>query len=194
MDSFCSNCGEKLNLGNKFCPKCGVPVSSKPGEIISEKTKTKSKKRNTAIFVLICLIAVIFAAIILDQLRRPKSPLISAPTPKPVEQTLADGIISVPAGKHYRYSFTLSKNAVLTGDYRAFGGSRNDIQVLLMDEDAYVNWINGHRVRVLFNSGQVTVGKIELSLTPAKYCLVFNNGFSVVSSKNVETHIKLTSM
>lgn len=60
-----------------------------------------------------------------------------------------------------------------------------------MDENDYINWTNGHQIKVFYNSGQITVGMIDIPLNPGKYYLIFSNDFSLVSDKNVEAHIKL---
>lgn len=182
MKNFCTNCGEKLSPENNICPKCGLQIKERSGENPAiEKIEMKPRKGRTAFFIIAFLVMAIFAVV------------NSCFSPKPTEQTLVDEVISVPAGKHYRSSFSVSRNAVLIGDYRAFGGSGNDIKVLLMDEDSYINWVNGHQANVFYNSGQITVGKINVSLKPGKYCLILSNDFSMVSGKNVEAHIKLIS-
>jgi hypothetical protein len=69
--------------------------------------------------------------------------------------------------------------------FRARGGSGNDIEVFIFDEDGFENWRNGHRAPTYYNSGRVTVGRFDVRLRPGKYFLVMNNKFSAVSNKVV---------
>jgi hypothetical protein len=69
--------------------------------------------------------------------------------------------------------------------FRARGGSGNDIEVFILDEDGFENWRNGHRAPTYYNSGRVTVGRFDVRLRPGKYFLVMSNTFSAVSNKVV---------
>ena len=60
-----------------------------------------------------------------------------------------------------------------------------------MDKDNYINWENGHEARVYYNSGKITVGKIDLHLSPGHYYLVFSNKFALLFNKKVDAHITL---
>lgn len=97
----------------------------------------------------------------------------------------------MPALDDAHYSFSIENNATLTGDFTASGGSGNDIQVLLMNQDDYINWKNGHAARVYYNSEKITVGKIDVHLNPGTYYLVFSNRFGLLFGKKVDAHIKL---
>jgi len=69
--------------------------------------------------------------------------------------------------------------------FRARGGSGNDIEVFILDEDGFENWRNGHRAPTFYISGRVTVGRFDVRLRPGKYFLVMSNTFSAVSNKVV---------
>jgi hypothetical protein len=84
------------------------------------------------------------------------------------------------------------QNVNLVGHFSASGGSGNDIRVLLMSQDNYQNWQNGHGGRANYDSQKVTAGNINVRLsTPDTYYLVFDNGFSLFSDKvvNVEANL-----
>jgi hypothetical protein len=71
-------------------------------------------------------------------------------------------------------------------------GSGNDVEVLLADEDNFTNWRNRHPAQVLYQSGKVTVGEIDVPInTPGNYYLVFNNAFSAFAAKTVEANVEL---
>lgn len=77
-------------------------------------------------------------------------------------------------------------NVVVSGNFMASGGSGNDIKVYIMSSTDFVNWQNGHQASTYYNSGQVTKSNINLSLPGGQsYYLVFDKGFSLLSSKNV---------
>jgi hypothetical protein len=83
-------------------------------------------------------------------------------------------------------------NPRVKGSFTASGGSGNDIETFIFDDMAYTNWVNGHQVNTFYNSGRITVANIDASITtPGKYHLVFNNGFSIFTSKHVSTTVNL---
>jgi hypothetical protein len=93
--------------------------------------------------------------------------------------------IAIGAGEHWRYSFSIPNSAAFAGKFRARGGSGNDVEVYILDEDGYENWANGHSTETYYNSGRKTVGSFNVRLSPGKYFLVISNRFSVVTAKAV---------
>lgn len=123
-----------------------------------------------------------------------------ASTPQPVlvpkSRNLINATITVDPGDYYHVSFSARINGmrdvVMLGSFTASGGSGNDIIVLLLDDIAYTNWVNRHKVVVLYYSGQVTTDRINVPITASgKYHLVFSNRFSTISTKRVLTTIDL---
>lgn len=108
---------------------------------------------------------------------------------------LVNGTITVKAGSYYNAPFSITSamtNSSVTGSFTASGGSGNDIIALVLDDMSFTNWINGHQVSALYNSGQLTTANISVSIaTPGTYHLVFSNEFSVISSKQVSTSVNL---
>jgi len=118
-----------------------------------------------------------------------------APQPKLYTETI-DGAFTIPHlhDKAYRLAVPSgAKDAVLQGHFTATGGANNDIEVSLMDDDAFVNWQNRHSVTPIYISGRVTQGTLNVSLPNAgTYYLIFNNRFSVFSPKAVQDNVSLT--
>ncbi len=118
------------------------------------------------------------------------------PVAKEKEEVIISDTIEVEAG-YYRY-FKIytpvnAENIRLKGNFRAYGGSGNDIIVLIMDETNFINWENGHEAYTLYNSGKVTVGEFNVPLLSGKtYYLVLDNSFSVLSNKGVEIKAMMT--
>jgi len=77
------------------------------------------------------------------------------------------------------------------GHFKAEGVGRNNIRVFIVDEDGFANWRNGRIVRMFYDSGKVTVGKIDVRLKPGNYYLVFDNSFSGLSNKAITSDIQI---
>lgn len=133
------------------------------------------------------LVAVVSAVIITLAAAAPVTPVQA--------QSNRAGIVAEPftvEPGHYRYyPFTVGDRATVAGRFRAQGGSGNDVEVFILDEDGFENYKNGHRVQTYYNSGRVTVGTINVTLGSGRYYLVFNNSFSTVSNKAVNARIEL---
>ena len=84
-------------------------------------------------------------------------------------------------------------NVWVDGNFSASGGSGNDIEVYLFDQDAFVNWQNNRPARACYNSGRSTQGKIYAGLPPlaGTYFLIFNNNFSLITPKVVQASATL---
>ncbi|MGD0477533.1 MAG: hypothetical protein ABSB29_05135 [Nitrososphaerales archaeon] len=116
----------------------------------------------------------------------------------PQQQTvnIINGLITVGANSYDDYQFSVpagASGASIQGTFTASGGFGNDIVVLVMDSTDFTNWANSHQASAYYNSGQETTGTISASLTAGEtYYLVYNNQFSIFSSKNVDTTVNLT--
>ncbi len=126
--------------------------------------------------------------------------LTKTPSPTPVlvpqNQNLVNATITVRNGGHYDVPFSVDTSKMrdikVSGTFRAYGGFGNDIIALIMDDMAYINWANGHKVSIMYSSGQLTTANINVPITSSgKYHLVFDNNFSILSSKDVSTKIEL---
>lgn len=83
-------------------------------------------------------------------------------------------------------------DAYLRGDFHANGGLGNDIKVLVMSEEDYVNWANGHEANALYSSGRKTAGSFNLALRePGTYRVVYDNGFAFIFRKTVASRVTL---
>ncbi len=81
-------------------------------------------------------------------------------------------------------------NVRAEGNFSVEGGSGNDIEVFIFDEDGFANWQNRHAATPYYSSGRATRGTINVTLPgPGTYVVVFSNKFSIMSSKEVEAHV-----
>ncbi len=95
------------------------------------------------------------------------------------------------SGNHLPLRFVVLNNAIVTGKFFAQGGSGNDVKVYILNEDGYINFKNGHTVPTFYNSGQVTVGTVNVALGKGVYYLVFDNGYSLITNKAITANIEL---
>ena len=180
----CSNCGKDLDNDAAFCKYCGAHLGAP-----TEPSSLKPARRKVGLTNIILSILVVALLAIVTYLLTGNHSRLTAPQ----TQVLVNNVVSVPADGSTHYEFTLTRNALVSGDFRAFGGAGNDIIVLVMGADSYVNWTNGHQVRVYYNSGQETVGHLSVMLSPGDYYLVFDNNFSLITPKSVEAHVNLVA-
>jgi hypothetical protein len=108
----------------------------------------------------------------------------------PHTDTIIDSAFTVDAISSKDYRFEVPPGATdirVDGHFVATGGTGNDIQVLVLGEDDFVNWQNGHPARALYDSGKVTQSTITATLPgPGAYYLVFSNTFSLLTPKAVQ--------
>jgi hypothetical protein len=119
----------------------------------------------------------------------------SVPQPEPPHActtSIADGTIAVPAIRYDSFLVRIApsmSNTRLTGNFMASGGKGNDIVVLVVDEKTFHDWSNLYGIpakRFLYNSGKVTMGSFDVSLSAAgDYFLVCSNVFSSFADKHV---------
>jgi len=83
------------------------------------------------------------------------------------------------------------KNTRFYCKFRAHGGSGNDIKAYVTNADGLENLKNNHTFNIWYSSDKVTVGTIDIRLSPGQYYLVFSNTFSLLSNKEVTAEIQM---
>jgi hypothetical protein len=114
----------------------------------------------------------------------------------PDTRNLVNGVISIGAGEYYNIKFSVATgtmlNARVTGTFKAEGGTGNDIEVLIVDDTSFGKWTNGHKVPELYYSGKVNSANISVAIANSGvYHLIFDNSFSLISSKQVLANVDL---
>jgi hypothetical protein len=96
---------------------------------------------------------------------------------------------AVPAGtmKSWRLTEPTGMSGRVVGHFQAQGGSGNDIQAAITDQNA----ARGGSGRSWYDSGKVTSDSIDVQLGPGTYYLIFSNRFSAFSSKSVTADINM---
>lgn len=108
---------------------------------------------------------------------------------------IVNGLITVNPLSYNYYTFSVpngASNVQVSGTFTASGGLGNDIEVYIMDSTNFINWQNGHSASTYYNSGDITMDTFNIGLpSGGTYYLVYNNQFSLISQKNVNTQVNL---
>ena len=112
------------------------------------------------------------------------------------------GTVQIPAEQVVYYKLDIKsnfQNAHAKGKFTAAGGSGNDIYAFVSDETDVINWKNGHKSKVDWQTdGEQTTGSFDVPLNPGVvYYLVLSNetlsnAAPVVSDKQVTIDATLT--
>ncbi len=198
----CPECDTEVSDQALSCPKCGFPFDKK---IPSEKSiQPQGKPRKKTRMGLILAILIIGLIGILSLLTVPKlleyrgnsKGSIFDLIPQERAASLAYGSIIVKPNQRRYYEFNTQKswrNIHVKGSFTASGGSGNDIRVLLMTKNDFINFTNGHKYQRLYDSGQTSVSDLDVFLASddGKYVLAFDNSFSLFTKKEVNADISL---
>ena len=201
---FCPKCGTETPDDSQFCRKCGRSLTVAPTPIavppLSPQQVKPKRKLVRAPFLIAGISAIFFLIGYLSTQLTTKNPNASAIdklTKQEHTLTATSPALVVNPLSFYCYRFDIPQGAsgvMMRGDFTASGGLGNDIEVLLLSETDLTNWRNGHAASMLYDSGKVTTGAINVNLPPdpRTYYLVFNNRFSALARKSVRVNAVLT--
>jgi hypothetical protein len=208
--TFCLHCGNQIHQ-----PIATVTTPPASGIAITSSTARRGKS-SFAVWLLVIvagglLFTLILVAVNNEKREREQTSLNSQNTnvnanlsysstsntrqAVPASTRLASAAFTVAPSQYLYWKFTVpdntSSNAGVSGNFRAAGGSGNDVEVFILDEDGFENFKNGHAARTYYNSGKVTVGTVNARLSPGVYYIVFSNTFSAFSNKAITSDIHL---
>jgi hypothetical protein len=190
----CPKCKSEQPDNSKFCSQCAEPLTA------------GTRKRNfVPLGVALCGLLIILFMISQQNSNRANTQnqalqlqMAQMNTPKPHFVPITNGAAAVPAGSYSWYTFVVPVGAstvAVNGHFSATGGTGNDIQCYILDEDGLVNFKNGHPATAYFNSGKVTQAKIgAVLITPGTYYLVMDNRFSLFTPKAVQIEATVSYM
>jgi hypothetical protein len=191
---FCLSCGKELPDGSGFCNHCGKPTAT--------TAPAPQKKEGVPILRVIGfgLLILVLVGLLISRLNSPTgsqpsaNQVTSQPILVPMSTKLFTGQTVVKAGGYVTNKFTVEpgmQNFRVVGQFNASGGTGNDIQVVLADEDEFQNWINGHQTNVFYSTEKITTGKLDVgNLAPGRYVLALSNTFSTFTDKYVFAEIE----
>lgn len=188
---ICPDCGNAVSDAAPACSKCGRPRVRDGG---AESWKRKGG-RWSEIGQILGGVMVIGLALLGGRACFSHNPQADQKQMVSKTDAIASGQIDVAAGKAVHYTLTVTPDMiepVVKGTFSASGGNGNDIVAAIADEANYVNWVNGHKADVLWQTeGQQTVGEFQVKLSPGTYYLGISNRFSLVSDKQVSLDVSL---
>jgi len=198
---FCSKCGTETPDDSQFCRECGrglSAVSSANGAAaaVAPAPISVERKKNRKAFWALLVVAglVIYWA---TTSRSPGAQQVQQLVKQQHTQSISNPsqIVAATAYSYFKMDVPQGASSVhLQGSFTANGGSGNDIEVLVVSEQEFLNWQNRHPAKTFYNSGKVTAGSVDVNLPPdaGTYYIVLSNTFSLLSSKNVQINASLT--
>ena len=185
---FCPSCGTSLESYEAFCPACG----KEPREASS------FARRGVQIAFGVLLLAGIIYVMNLGPGKGKNAGDVegsSFSVLRPFSKSILLGEIAVSPlnGQYWKVEVdSTMTNAHVVGSFHASGGFGNDIEAVVAKWSECENWLNGHQSQVLYDSGKVTNGSMDVPLTEAgTYCLAFSNKMALLSGKTVTGDIAL---
>lgn len=178
---FCQKCGVELSGTGLPCPKCGHRARG-VGWFIGR----------VALVILVALGIITAARLASAHFggNHGSGPSVTAAT-----INLGSRAFTLGARQYEYVGFTVGPDMgspYVIGHFLASGGGGNDVRVLLLGADGFVNYRNGHQFRDYYDSGQVTTDHLNIGpLAPGKYDLVYSNRFSIFTSKAIASTIRL---
>jgi hypothetical protein len=159
--------------------KGGKPISSRSG-----------------VFLIGAVAAVLLVLFLLPRfVQKNRAGGSSASLLRPYSKPMLLGSVAVSPSQVRYWKFEVSPtmtNAHVTGEFHASGGSGNDIEATVAEWDECENWINGHQANVLYASGKVTNGALDVPIRQAgTYCLACSNKMGLLSGKTVSGIVAL---
>jgi len=97
--------------------------------------------------------------------------------------------------RYYRLPLNATQhNPHITGHFLTFGGSGNDIEVFIADEEDFGKLMNDRQAQIYYDSDKTTSGTIDAQLPTGNetYYVVFSNRFSVISTKTVTADVSMS--
>jgi len=107
----------------------------------------------------------------------------------PHSEDLFNKSISVPPG-HYIQSATLTQDRQINIDFEVTSGGSLDINFFVADELNYYKWDAGETASVYLSRDRITSLETDWIVPYSdKWYFVYDNSFSLITSKGVSTHI-----
>ena len=124
----------------------------------------------------------------------PQSPKPSNPAPQ--SHNLINATIVISPGGYFDIEFSVDLTTMhdvrVVGSFTTSQNVGGDTEVMITDDMAYTDWIDGRQVSMLYTSGNKTTANIDLPITTSgAYHLVLSNNDAELSSKQILATIEL---
>jgi hypothetical protein len=208
----CTNCGANLPQGSQFCLKCGqalpatetssaievpptVVVSSRslPRETVRPRLQRRQRPRIFLWLLVLMLPLGMWWATSSDM---PAAQHVRSLFTTSETEAIIPANLSVSSHSFSAYKFTVpasASNVVVSGQFKATGGSTNDVEVVVLADAAFATWQSGYSTNTYYSSGRVSQGDINAALPQGAgtYYVVFSNKFSPRTAKVVQADVNL---
>jgi hypothetical protein len=122
------------------------------------------------------------------------APTEQAPPPEIKRQAIVEDTIILEPRRFRSYRFIVKdeyRNPRITGRVMASGGGRDDIVLLIVDEQGFRNYSGGDSALPFFRSRVLGAKNISTNLRPGVYHLIFSNNHARFYVKQVEARLFL---
>lgn len=193
----CKHCGRDLPHADATAKPTSTPAQPSPSGPPAAQNR-RHPKRATFPMVALAGALVLILVLVLSQSggsgagRGGVAQQGQSASPPPTVLKLIDtNAIVIPAGRYRELGFTIgdTRPCVVSGHVLGLAGGNPDVETMLLDDDALVNWQHGQEAKRIYNSGRVTAATISANLPRAgRYHLVMSNLWSAFTDKTVQAN------
>jgi hypothetical protein len=208
----CTSCGVNLPEGSQFCLKCGhalpgteinTAIEVPPPVVVSSRTLPRDSSRRrpqrrqwSRIFLWLFVLMLPFGVWWATSSDMPAALQVRSLFTTSEMNAIIPANLSVTSHSFSAYKFTVpasASNVIVSGQFKATGGSANDVEVHVLADAAFATWQSGYSTNTYYSSSRVSQGDINAALPPGAgtYYVVFNNKFSPRMAKTVQADVNL---
>lgn len=194
---LCRFCAEEIQDAAVVCKHCGRTLSSNRQAVVRGIELAMG-------FGAFCLVALLLYVLLggaegwadtspnsADEHRADSVPLPAPPPPPPHKTSVLDATERrLPPSGHFDVPFVVDdphlRECTFYGRVQVLDGGSRDVEVYLLDEDAYANWSNGIDPAAVYKTGRIVAKTIKVQMPTGQYHFLISNRFSVFTAKTVQ--------
>jgi hypothetical protein len=185
----CKHCDRDVPSANALGSQASAVALSAP--VARHKSARNDSGRTTFVLLGIALASAVFLYATHASEETQRAVVLARPYVRPAQiiNIANEPAQDVGAGHYLYWEWAPNHYRLCHVEGRVVGlaGGRKDVDVVLFDEDNFLNWKNGHDSKDYFASGHQTAATIDVRVPgDGKYFLVISNVFSTVTDKSVQ--------